>query len=591
LHIDKFGQFWAVNGTTTYRYSTTTWASTSNTSPATSVATDPRSSSSGTNRVITIQNGGQLSISNDNGGTWTGDSAQNPGNVTSSAPQPIWINSANQSSGGVQFLNSLGGAIDSAGTFWNAAGIGIFTTPSPVTQTQTPWTTNIIGIEEFVTNQVISPPGQSVLTSMWDRGFMLSPTPDKFPTIYYNNSTSLNPIMGGWSIDYASAGTSKNFVTGWERSNVSSATSPASSSDGGTTWTAWPNNPALDNQSGNIAVSTSTNWIVVPGCSACGGTGSSPPLYYTTNAAASAWTTSTIAGTPTFSQQVGVRFPLAADRVTAGSFCVVDLNLNFYNSTNSGANFTLVATAADVDGGGGNGADTLVSVPLNAGHYFYTSGSASGAHPVNSHLWKSTDSCDTWTNVNANLKEVMAIGFGAPKPGGSGYPVIYAYGWLSSTLSFVQSNDAGATWAVINAPASEQVFPAATLDFLNQLSGDSNVYGRFYTSSRASGGKYIDVADACPSVNFTNIKPTQALTGAAVTLTAEHSGQVPVTGVAFYLDGVQIGSTQTGQTTYSVSFNASGATPGAHTLMVQASGNGCTLGGTGNSFSIPITTS
>jgi hypothetical protein len=585
---DKFGQFWLTDGSTNVRRYLSSWATQALGGKGDAVATDPASSSSAINHVVVAENGGQLIISSNNGGTWTGASPQNPGNAASTGSQPGWLNTANQSSGGVQFLNTLGIAFDTSSNIWNAAGIGVYTTSAPVTQTQTPWAANVIGIEEFVANQVVVPPGNSPLVSIWDRGFTLVKNPDAFPSVYWNNSTSLNPIMGGWSLDYASAGGSTNFVTGWEISNTTGVTSPASSSDGGNTWTQWPTNPSSVNVGGNVAASTATNWVAIAGCNSanCGFISGKPVLSYTTNGAAS-WSTSSIAGNPNFVSQVGVRFPLAADRVTAGSFCAVDLSLNFYNSTNNGANFTLVATSSAVDGGGGNGADTLVSVPGRTGHYFYTSGSASGAHPVNNHLWKSTNSCAAWTNVNANLKEVMAVGFGAPLPGGGGYPSIYVYGWLSGVLGFYQSNDGGTTWAAINVPASQQVWYGNTLDFLNQLTGDPNVYGRFYAASRASGTKYIETADACPWVNFSDINPKDNVSG-TITLTATHSGLVPVTDVQFSVDGTNIGSAQTGAGPYSVSWNTGGVANGAHTLKVQAAGNGCTT--TSNSFSIPVTT-
>jgi hypothetical protein len=124
------------------------------------------------------------------------------------------------------------------------------------------------------------------------------------------------------------------------------------------------------------------------------------------------------------------------------------------------------------------------------------------------------------------------------------------------------------------------------------MSGDANVYGRVYMGLGGNGYAYIDTQDACPWVNFINVKPTASLTG-AVTLTAQHSGLVPVAGVTFYVDGVQIGSTQAGQTTYSISWNTGSVATGTHALKVLATGNNaaCTTSlAQGNSFSISVTT-
>jgi hypothetical protein len=86
-------------------------------------------------------------------------------------------------------------------------------------------------------------------------------------------------------------------------------------------------------------------------------------------------------------------------------------------------------------------------------------------------------------------------------------------------------------------------------------------------------------------VNFSNTNPNAALTG-TVNLTSQHSGLVPVTNVQYSVDGSNIGSALTGAGPYTASWNTGGVAPGAHTLKVTATGNGCS-----GSFSIPITTS
>jgi hypothetical protein len=158
---------------------------------------------------------------------------------------------------------------------------------------------------------------------------------------------------------------------------------------------------------------------------------------------------------------------------------------------------------------------------------------------------------------------------------------------LSAVDSFFQSVDGGTNWTPISVPAGLRVWPQTTVDFVTSLSGDPNVYGRIYVGFNGTGAAYIDTADACPWANFSNINPNASLTG-TVTLTAQHSGLVPVTSVQFSVDGTNIGSIQTGAGPYSVNWMTGGVATGAHTLRVQAVGNGCTTAG--NSFSIPITT-
>jgi hypothetical protein len=258
----------------------------------------------------------------------------------------------------------------------------------------------------------------------------------------------------------------------------------------------------------------------------------------------------------------------------------------FYKSTNGGADFFATgATSANVDGN--PNLFQLQSMPGQAGTYFYTAGGQSGgAHPLNTRLWKSTDTCTTWSRVSADLKEVMNFGFGAPKPGSTFY-TIYAYGWYKGVLGFYQSTDGGSTWSAIKAPASQLQYALNSADLVQYLSGDSNVYGRIYVAFRGSGAAYIDTQDACPAVAFSTVVANASLTG-TVTLTAQHSGLVPVTSVQFKVDGTNIGSAQTGQTSYSVSWNTGSVGAGAHTLSVVTTGNECT--GTGSTFSIPINT-
>ncbi len=585
LVADKYSQFWLSDGSTTLRRYDTAWSSFTMPDGGTGIALDPNSASLGANKVAVSRSGsGNLMTNSTNGsGSWSGpDFGQTQ---SSTGAQPGWLNTANQVSAGVIQFNTLNIIYDSSSNIWAAGGLGVWTTPAPIAVVSTPWSSNNVGIEQLVVNQILAAPGVPPVVAVWDKGFFLSKNSDTFPSVYYNNSTSLDPIMGGWALDYAPG--TVGFVAGVQSSNLdSSKTAFAKTTDGATNWSTWANQPSNNGLSfGSIAVGSSTNWLVHPACDGCAG-GTRTPLYYTTNGAASAFTTVTVSGTPSFETGQAYRFPIAADRVTAGSYCAVDTNLNFYNTTNIASGLTAVATSSAVDGGAN--ADMLVSVPGQAGTYMYT------AAGPGTHLWKNTNSCvaANWVSCDSGFTNVLAVGFGATASG-SGFPITYAWGTKGGVFGMYASTSASAcaSFSLINAPASQQIWPRGTIDFISWITGDPDIYGRVYVGYRGSGPTYIDLADACPYIAFSNIKPNDALTGASVTISAEHSGRVPVTGVAFYLDGVQIGSTQTGQTSYSVSLNASGQTPGAHTLKVQASGNGCALGGTGNSKSIPITTS
>lgn len=579
---DKFSQFAVVNGSTTlFKYVTTAWTTATMPDTGQALSEDPASAALATNKIAVTRSGsGDLMLTANNGTSWTGPAFNQTKAATGS--QPGWMGSANQQSGGALSLNTIGAVYDSSSNIRVAAGIGVWKAVAPISASATPWLADSVGIEQLVGIQAIVAPGNSPVVSVWDRGFFSVFNPDVYPSFQYTNVTSnsfgsVDQIVGGWNIDYASA--APNFFTGWAISNIGAGTAPATSSDGPTNWTTWAAIPAASFYGGNIAASTTTNWVTVPG--------QNEPLAFTTNAGAS-WALSTIAGSPNFVGNTGVRQALAVDRVTASNYCAVDSNQNFYSSTDGGATFTKRINAGTVDGVAN--ADIFVSVPGQAGNFFYTVGSQSGA-PSNVHLWKitkTTNECDTATNVNTNLKEVQVVGFGAPLPGGGGYPTIYAYGWLSNVLGLYQNTDGATTttWTLINVPASQQTWPGNSLDFVTWVAGDPNVYGRVYVCFRGSGCQYIDTADACPWVNFSSVKPNAALTG-TVTLTAAHSGLVPVSGVTFKVDSTTIATVGGGAGPFSTSWNASGVTPGAHTLTVEATGNCSTKG----SFSFPITTS
>jgi hypothetical protein len=587
---DKFSQFWLADGSyTLQKYASSSWSTptgiASNAQPQ-SIATDPNSSAIGSNKIVLVRESGDLTISSNNGATWTGPNFNAVYSATT--PQPVWLGVADQIGGGSPSIDASNAVFDSSSNLWVSGGISVWSTPAPITASSTPMAANAVGIEQLVTNQIISPPGNSPLAAVWDRGFFLLKNPDVFPSTQYNNNTSLDTsgqIQGGWSLDYAPGTT--NFLTGFVSDNFGATFLPASSTDGGVTWTQWPTKPTTSGPGGAIAASTTSNWVVVPGQSAA--------IQYTLNGGTS-WAASSVStcSTTPLNSVADNRQPLAADRVTANKFYFVDRSANFCVSTNSGQTFTSTgATSASVDGSPYR--DILSAVPGQAGNLFWSSGGGqTGSHPFNTHLWKSTNSGVAWTSVNANLKEVIAFGFGAPLPGGSGYPMIYVAGWLSGTLGYYKSADGGATWGAISAPSNQLAASLNSVDLVTTLSGDMNVYGRIYTGFVGSGAGYIDTSDACPWVNFSNTNPNASLTG-TITLQAQHSGTVPVTSVSFYVDGTLIGTQTTGTgtpTTYAQSWVTGGVATGAHTLQVAASGNGCTAtsSSTFANFSIPITT-
>lgn len=569
--VDKFSQLWLVDATTTLRkFASGSWSSSTPGGSPASVACDLTSASLGANHVVLGTYSGDLVITSNNGSTWAGPNFANT--VSATGAQPGWLGTANLQGGGALSMNTLDVKLDSAGKVWGSHGVGFFTmTTAAATGV---WTADTVGIEQFVTVRIIVPPGTWPVAAVWDRGVVPVMNPDAYPANQYphgssNSFGSLGQILGGWDIDYAPTG---SFMSAWIISNVGQGTAPSTSTDGGLTWTTWPTTPAVVNQGGNIAVSTATNWALIAGCPSanCGGITGTPVLSFTTNAATS-WTSSSFSGgTPNvFVGQVGVGMSLAADRVTSGSFCVVDGgsgptgSQQFFFSSNNGATFT--KTAATVDGN--VNLSFLKSVPANAGHYLYSAGNQGGTIG----FWKSTNNCTSFAKPNTNMTNVNVFGFGAVQPGGATYPTIYAYGSLSGVWGLYQSVDAAANWALVNIPSNQQSYPENTFDGIVDLAGDPDVYGRIYVGLRGSGGAYIDAQDACPTVNYTSVAPGAALSG-TVTLTAKHSGQVPVASVTMKVDSTTI-ATFSGSGPYSTSWNANGVGSGSHALSIAATGN------------------
>jgi hypothetical protein len=591
MYADKFNQFWVwdAGGSTAsaYFWNSTTWTarntgSTGNGLNA-AMAFDPTSASVGANKIASSDYRGAILISTDNGVTWTSNFTNH--SVSCGATQPTWVCVANQNQGTGEYqLNGYSIAFDQSGNLTFAGGLGTWKANTPTTGNSLVWNADMVGIEQLVSTQIISPAGYAPITGMWDKGFMLNVIPGVYPTKNWDNDTSLSPIIGGWALDYASS--DPTFITGWATSNISASVAPASSINGGNDWSLWstvPSHPGA--QGGAIAALDSTHWLLQPG------TGNA--LVVTSNGG-STWNTVTISGTPTNWTSTGVSIPLAADRVTANQFCAVTGSQVFYQSTNAGTSMTATGlTSANVDGSPNS--FTFKSTPLTANTFFYTAGEQGGAHPNNTHFWKitkTTNPCDTATNVNVNLKEVMAFGFGAHKPGASGTcPTIYVNAWLNGTQGFYYNTDCATTtaWAALNIPASETPWPINGSDFPKDITGDLDIYGRVYLVFAQSAGVYIDTQDACPWVGMTSIKPNDSLTG-TVSLTAAHSGLTTLTGVNFYVDGLQVGTTQVGAGPYTVSWNTGSVVNGAHTLKVEGIGNGCGVGGPGNSKSMPITT-
>ena len=266
------------------------------------VAVDPSNPS----EIVVQSGGGNIDVSYNAGETWSGF---NDTTELSAADVP-WLadTSTFMSTGGAVF-NPL-----EPNELISSAGVGVWTTDistddfnivPPVV-----WTSQSIGIEQLVANEIIVPPGGDPVLASWDR-----------PFFYINDQTesasSYSPYSGatlaqGWSLDYASSDPS--FVVGiadWYGIEDSGY-----STDGGQTWSVFPSFPA-DNGAvgGTIAASSPTDIIWAP-------SGGIAP-YYTLNGGET-WNTITL---PSVSNWSGFDWAyyldartVTADRVLANTF-------------------------------------------------------------------------------------------------------------------------------------------------------------------------------------------------------------------------------------------------------------------------------
>ena len=346
------------------------------------------------------------------------------------------------------------------------------------------WTTNSQGEESLVGNKIVCLPNNHGIIVRCDDFPIFKLDGVHYPSTYYPPGVAaFNNGFGVMvsDVDYAS-----------DLSGVALAhlgVTSIYSTDWGATWSALPNIPATGQ--GNVAVSTSTNWIYGEY-----GTG----LWYTLNAGAT-WTAVTISGA-VWAGYGG--FSLVADRVTAGTFYIYIAQTNtgtpvLYKSTNGGASWTAVYTAGNTGGifGSGNGFENpgiLRAVPGQAGHLF----AAFGPYVVGQ-SWAGNTYTLAFSNGGATWTAVGGIGvpFGVahgPAAAGQSYPSIYVVGYdptgltfgLYRCVNFNPSSPGSATWTLLGG-SNASFAPVGNIDEIAWLDADPTNYGKVYWSSNGEG--------------------------------------------------------------------------------------------------------
>lgn len=477
------GDVWVLNGLTTtdvYKYSGTTWTHVTAAAnigvPWATIAIDQNN----TNNMVLIQQGSSLltvGTSTDGGTTWSTNT--NGALVANDIP---WL--AIDHPG----LDAGRAFYDNTSKIITSDGIGFWTMSQPPVSAAFNITSQSAGVEQLITNQIISPPGGNPVVASWDRAAFVITNPKVYPSTYYPGSKGLsNEINAGWGCDYASS--DPTFICVYADS-----INPFYSTNKGVSWNDMANAPTA-RTGGAIAASTNLNMVAI--------TSNNGTVYYTLDRGATAWHSlesyfHTNFSVPLIGGQTGWgnayydnRQYICADRVAASTFYIYNDGSGgsgggVYRSIDGGQTWTLRGTPTFVGNFG-----SLKSVPQlgastdTTGHLFFTGGPGNLPHPDAQPLYRSLDGGTTWSSANALIQEAYAVGFGKGDAG-QAYPTVGFYGWYNSVLGFWISKDNCVSFTHIG-----DATLYGTSDIVSTATGDSNTAGIWYVGLHDSGSAYF----------------------------------------------------------------------------------------------------
>ena len=464
--IGADGVYWCSDHKDTWKYDAGNWT---NVLPfgqhfaALAVVTDPKAPG---RVILSGPSGGKSGVETlDNGTSWIGKSAWFP-NYPSPGQHQIATDIPWLADSDTSYMTIGDMKIDpSDGFIYFAEGIGVWKGSWPRTFSAFDWTSQSLGIEELVANDIIVPLGGKPVVASWDRPFFRSDDPKTYPSRY-------GPVNGafasGWSVDYASS--DPTFVVGlanWGVKDISGY-----SIDGGQTWQQFAAKPAWK-LGGSIAAATKMNMVWVSGNNG---------LPYYTKDGGTSWKLAP--GLPTdgwiFAYYLKRRI-VAADRINIGTFFLYNSKHGLFKSIDGGDHWSLVYSGEIAPSSGFNA--RLRATPGHAGHLWFTSGPQGTTHPSpNGRFLRSTDGGLTWRTIS-HVLEVVDFGFGASNVPG-GYPAVYIVGWVDGVYGIWRSDDQAASWTNVG------TYPNNNIDRITAISGDMNTYGAVYVGFEGSGFAY-----------------------------------------------------------------------------------------------------
>jgi hypothetical protein len=485
------GYYFAVDHSTgdLWRWNGTTWYEAISDGTVIAVAADPNLSG----HIIAAQSNGPLNESFNSGTSFSGWSSGGPnGGVTLSATNdvlwmPLLSGGIYLSPGWLYFDRTVAKKL-----YGNGGNDFYVTTPwsgNISTSTDVTWNSQGRGIEQLVANEIVVPAGGAPVVASWDRAVFRPNLSGPYPSTWYPSGD----LLAAWSIDYASTNLSFLAIladTGAYGIGSFAITQGASySTDGGNTWTlftppsgTWSATGGGGGYfSGNIALADTTHAIFAPA-------GGVQPSYTTNFGASPTWTGITLPGTPSWANFIpdsekSIRV-VCADRVRPTTFYLLLDTIGIYRSTNGGATWTQRNNSTTSWGA----SPRMRAVPGVEDNLWIASGNNTYPTSIESNdgdLNYSTDGGQTWTT--APIQQSVDVGFGAPKPGGSGTPAVFTIGWFTQAISG-QSATIGTGNFTFTLPTGLTLVAGAPINFND---GSSNELIGHVVSYNASTGALV----------------------------------------------------------------------------------------------------
>ncbi len=372
---------------------------------------------------------------------------------------------------------------------WISMGTGVYTSDD-LDDNVMSWEENSLGQEHLVSNDAISFPDNSVLTSHWDFGIFKHLDYDAYPVRHYPSSR----FSSAWDLEQSPS--NPNFVAavitdGRPCCFDNESRNSGYTEDGGLTWTKFGSlpgdDPIFDKIYGQLAISANDNdnmvWMPVD----------SRLPYYTMDRG-DTWTQAII---PDASPDCCIyasffeALPLTADKVASNTFYFYDQGDEgaIFKSEDGGVTWVKISTELDVFTFNAK----LEAVHNKEGQLFWAGG-AQDAKNLMSGLWFSNDGGESFSEI-PGTDEVISFSIGKNYPEET-YPAVYFYGKYNSVEGYYVSKDSLQTWENIG------TFAGNKYDRPVVFEADKFQAGRLFVGFSGEGFMYYEDNTITNTVNI-----------------------------------------------------------------------------------------